>query len=175
MQCVGGGVGQRVAQAEQVWEGRLVLVTTYLGDEAPTEQVYAVHVVAFDGGQVVLTRHLWRGFTVPGGHVEDGETFEEAARRECREEAGITIAELACIGWERVETAAGEAADPRHPSPGYQVFFCASVTGYGAITAVDECDEVRAFSPEVAEEHAPWIGRHRELWGAALAHQGRQG
>ena len=33
----------------------------------------------------------WRGYVMPGGHVEAGESFTEAAIRECYEETGITM------------------------------------------------------------------------------------
>ncbi len=36
-------------------------------------------------------------WTMPGGNIEYGETFEEAGRREAMEEAGITLKELEVI------------------------------------------------------------------------------
>lgn len=33
----------------------------------------------------------WKGFALPGGHVEPGESFVEAVRREMKEETGLTI------------------------------------------------------------------------------------
>jgi 8-oxo-dGTP pyrophosphatase MutT (NUDIX family) len=35
----------------------------------------------------------------PSGHVEPGETFEQAVRREAREETGATLGPVACIGY----------------------------------------------------------------------------
>ena len=34
---------------------------------------------------------LWPGVTFPGGHVEHGESFVEAIKREIKEETGLTI------------------------------------------------------------------------------------
>jgi nucleoside triphosphatase len=44
-------------------------------------------------GQVLLTKSSkWRNrFTLPGGHVELGETVEEALKREIREEVGLEV------------------------------------------------------------------------------------
>ena len=40
----------------------------------------------------------WRGYVMPGGHVEAGESFTEAAIRECYEETGITMIEPKLCG-----------------------------------------------------------------------------
>ena len=37
------------------------------------------------------TKQDWRGYTLPGGHVEPGESFVDAVVREMKEETGLTI------------------------------------------------------------------------------------
>lgn len=45
-----------------------------------------------DNGDVFLVRHSYtKGWHLPGGGVEGGETFEESMRRELREEANIVL------------------------------------------------------------------------------------
>ena len=58
----------------------------------------AVLVFPFYGDRVILADIEGRGWCVPSGHVEAGETFAEAARREAYEEAGLTLAGMAFIG-----------------------------------------------------------------------------
>ncbi len=50
-----------------------------------------VIVVLFSSDKFLMVRHPHRGWEFPGGTVEPGETPEEAAKRECMEEAGIKI------------------------------------------------------------------------------------
>jgi 8-oxo-dGTP pyrophosphatase MutT (NUDIX family) len=40
------------------------------------------------GGKILLVRHPDRGWEFPGGHVEEGETPEDALMRELQEEVG---------------------------------------------------------------------------------------
>lgn len=48
--------------------------------------------------QWLLTKHKERGLEFPGGKVEKGETAEQAAIREIREETGAVVKEIQYIG-----------------------------------------------------------------------------
>lgn len=55
-----------------------------------------VYAIAFEGDRFLMVRHPKRGgWEMPGGRIEEGETPEEAATREFREEAGYDIEVLA--------------------------------------------------------------------------------
>ena len=41
------------------------------------------------GGSVLFVQHPTRGWEIPGGHLEEGESPEEAMIRELREETGL--------------------------------------------------------------------------------------
>lgn len=47
-----------------------------------------------DGDRVLLQNRVkndWKGYALPGGHVEPGESFVDAVIREMREETGLTV------------------------------------------------------------------------------------
>lgn len=48
----------------------------------------------YDGDRILLQNRVkkdWKGYTLPGGHVEPGESIVESVIREMREETGLTI------------------------------------------------------------------------------------
>jgi ADP-ribose pyrophosphatase YjhB (NUDIX family) len=81
-------------------------------------------------------RGLW---SMPGGFVDLGESVEQAARRECREEIGIDVEIGALVGVysapeDRIVVVAYEARSDERPSPSQEAL------------------EVRAFPPD----DLPW-------------------
>ncbi len=48
---------------------------------------------------MALADIVTRGWCIPSGHIESGETPEAAVRRESEEEAGATLGETRCIGY----------------------------------------------------------------------------
>lgn len=62
----------------------------YNVDVDELEQRIGVYVVIIKDNKILLTRQ-WEGYSLIGGGVEKGETLEEAAVREVKEETGLDI------------------------------------------------------------------------------------
>lgn len=61
-------------------------------DTSPPKHIVAVSgLVRNDDGQVLMIRGPKRGWEMPGGQVEEGETLIQALRREIQEEAGVNV------------------------------------------------------------------------------------
>lgn len=57
----------------------------------PKHIVSAATIVLNDEGKILLIKGPRRGWEIPGGQVEEGESLKDAAIREAKEESGIDI------------------------------------------------------------------------------------
>lgn len=61
--------------------------------------LFGVRVMLIKDNQVLLVKHTYKkGWHLPGGGLKRGETVEEAARREAREETGAELKNIQLIG-----------------------------------------------------------------------------
>lgn len=67
-----------------------------------TENVELTVLCLISNGDKVLLQNRvkndWRGYALPGGHVEPGESFVDAVIREMREETGLTVYNPKLVG-----------------------------------------------------------------------------
>lgn len=70
------------------------------GNLPPAPLCSAVFCIAMHKDKFVLTRNH-RGWELPGGHIEKGETVEDALRREALEEGGVTIDRFELFGYRK--------------------------------------------------------------------------
>ncbi|MFG1941387.1 NUDIX hydrolase [Nonomuraea sp. NPDC048826] len=112
-----------------------------LGDRLPAGgAVTSAFAFVLDADDRTLLTHVdrpGRGWEVPGGHLDPGETPAEAAARELVEETGFRLAaeRLTVFAWHRIELLAAAPAGYRYPSPAYLVMFRARVAGAGRATS----------------------------------------
>src|ERR1700735_5848776 len=84
----------------------------------PTRPYLAVSAAIFRDGRVLIVRRARPPahglYTLPGGGVELGETLEQAAIREVREETGLDIEPVALAGYRQAITRDAAGGVERH-------------------------------------------------------------
>ncbi len=104
-------------------------------------QATSVHGVCEDHGKVLLVQVTARGFNLPGGHIEEGETPEEALARECMEEGYVRCDSLSLIGAIQVSHEGNPSFDAngKYPLIGYQLFYRARIAECLPYRRENEC------------------------------------
>lgn len=72
-----------------------------MSEQAFPEPTAGALILNSEGKAFLMRSHKWRDrYVVPGGHIELGETIEEALVREIREETGLEIHDIEFIGFQ---------------------------------------------------------------------------
>ena len=118
--------------------------------ELPYHLISACGLVRKDG-LVLLVRNPKRGWEIPGGTVEQGETITDALKREILEESGIRCEpeHLAGIYQNlKVKDGYGPLEGMKIPPIINLAFICRYIDGEASVS--DESEEVRWATPEEA-------------------------
>jgi 8-oxo-dGTP diphosphatase len=85
------------------------------------------HAFCFDGDSVILCDIEGRGLSIPGGHLEPGETPEQCVVREVAEEAAVTLSALTLLGYVIADHSVNDTYRGPYPVRAAQAIFCANV------------------------------------------------
>jgi len=114
----------------------------------------AASVAIIQDGQILLTKRAdFEVWALPGGHVEAGESFAEAAVREAREETGLEVQLTRLVG---IYFAPGWPTGDNH-----NVLFAAKPIGGALRPQAGEVIEERYFDPRALPEPLIWWHRQR--------------
>ncbi len=96
-------------------------------------------LVKDSAGRVLLVRHHKRGWEIPQGRVEEGESLLDALQRELHEETGVEVeqVQLAAI-WSKISP------------PSAIIFTFLALHKSGDLRASEECPEVAWFDADAA-------------------------
>jgi len=156
--CISGGASINVFR----WcHGHLLQVITTVAEDikckdmgeyknpVPTVDV----IIEFDGGVVLIRRkNPPPGWAIPGGFVDWGESLEEAAIREAREETGLTV---------RLVRQMHTYSDPDRDPRGHTITTVYVGEGSGELKAADDALEAGVFGPDDLPEDVAFD--HREI------------
>lgn len=116
-------------QRDVAWMPKPNEVRFVVGEEMPPSRLTtSAFVFAFEGQQLLMTKLTDRGWDLPGGHIEAGESAEAALRREVLEESACLLEDLRPLGYLHVLLHCAVSSDYPYPYPeSYQLLYLARV------------------------------------------------
>lgn len=143
---------------ETTWGTHPVTLTWVPATQEPEGYtVTSTHGFCFHDGKVILVDLDTRGWDIPGGHMEEGETPAQCFAREAMEEACIE-GEASMLGYVLVDNRNDPTFDAsKYPEIGCQIFYRMDVTEMHPWKQEWEASERKAFDPvEVPQNHENW-------------------
>jgi 8-oxo-dGTP pyrophosphatase MutT (NUDIX family) len=144
-------------------EGRL-----YHTDELPPPELRrTAFALAFSGERILLTNLVKRGWDIPGGHIDPGETPVQTVVRETMEEAGALVEPVELVGVQELEVFGLLPRDGWSGRHSTQVFYLCRVVELLPFTPNSEAVQRDLFAPAQAMA-LPTMANHDLLFHIAL-------
>ncbi len=109
----------------------------------PVTPLLTVDIIILVEGKLVLIQRMnppYQGqWALPGGFMDVGETVEDAATREAKEETGLDV---------ELKELVGVFSDPNRDPRGHTVTICFTATGHGSLEASSDARDAALFDPE---------------------------
>lgn len=71
-----------------------------MSEQTYPEPTVGALIFSQEGKLFLMKSHKWRGkYVLPGGHIEVGESMEDAVKREVKEETGLDIQDIEYVGF----------------------------------------------------------------------------
>ncbi|MBM7553066.1 NUDIX hydrolase [Thalassobacillus pellis] len=117
----------------------------------PKHVVSAATIILNEANEILLIKGPRRGWEMPGGQIEEGESLREAAIREAKEECGVDVEITKFCGiFQNVESSI------------CNTLFLAKPVG-GELTITSEALEVGYFPLEKAYEMVTWTNFRQRI------------
>jgi 8-oxo-dGTP diphosphatase len=141
----------------------------YVADEPPPAELCgSAFGFVFEGDRVLQTRLRRRGWDLPGGVIDPGETPEQAAVREVWEETYVRVEIIELLGYQELEVFFPKPDNYRWPYPvSVQVHYLCRLVELCPFEENDESIERGFFTPEEARA-LPTMRGHLAIYEEAL-------
>ena len=145
-------------------QGRL-----YITDELPSKELWsAAFGFVFNKDKVLLIRLKKRGWDIPGGKIDAGETPAQTVIREIQEEASARVHVRELVGIHELEFLGTKNDEYRWPYPvNAHIFFLCRLETLEPFHKNSESSERGFFSPQEALL-IPTMANYEELYEEAL-------
>jgi 8-oxo-dGTP pyrophosphatase MutT (NUDIX family) len=160
-----------VPTASEYWPDTESNVCFVAATQAPrTLPITAVKIYAVRDDSLLLTK-VGRGWDLPGGHIEVGETPELALRREIMEETGATVGDIKLIGYLHITNTKENERNKRYPKQSCILVFKASSVAFDTQHNLSEFEATEtALIPfaDVPAHHHQWSQLKQQILSYSL-------
>lgn len=153
------------------WGKHKVTLSWVESDVLPEKYpVTSTHGFCFWDDEIALVNLETRGWDMPGGHMEPGETPEQCFAREAMEEACIA-GKAQLLGYIRVDNREDPEFDAsKYPEVGCQAYYRMDIESINPFVKEFESKEVLFFTPEcVPAKHHAWNHIYQGILDLALS------
>lgn len=146
-------------------KGMEATVETYLSDELPPIGLCASSYALVWKDDALLQTDLRKGeraertLDVPGGHIDQGETPEQAAARETFEETGVRVCNPRLVAYKKITIHSPKPEGYRYAYPiSYMLYYRCDVAEETPFAGNHETHGRVWLSPEEYEKSRWWVG-----------------